>query len=64
MSGLIRLVTVAIGLTAASLDGGDAAAAEIAQIQNLRENVGALPFEGVEGIRQGYLLCCPNVLQR
>jgi hypothetical protein len=56
VAGLIGLVTMAVGLTAAALDGGDGAAAEIAQIHNLRENFQALPFEGVEGIGQAYLL--------
>src|ERR1019366_5094002 len=49
---LVRLMTMAVGFTATSVDCGDRTAAKITQLQDLRQYPGALLFEGGEGLRQ------------
>lgn len=50
---LARQMTVAIGFSAAALNGRDGAAAEIPQLENPSQNLGALLFEGAERVEQG-----------
>ena len=50
---LARLMTMTIRLTAAtSLDGGDGAATKIPQLQDLRQDTGAMLLQARNGIRQ------------
>ena len=52
VSRLTRLMTMAVLFTAAATDCGDGTAAQITQLQDVRQNAGALLFEGGERIRQ------------
>ena len=56
MAELARVVAVAGGFSAATLDGRDGAAAKIAQLKNPHQNGGPLLFKGAKGVRQGRLL--------
>jgi hypothetical protein len=46
VTGLVRLMTPAIWLSATAFDCSDGATAEITQSQDLHQNAGALLFEG------------------
>lgn len=50
-------MTATIEFSAAAINRGDGAGAKIAQVKNLRQDVGALMFESAQGIRQ----VCPPV---
>ena len=50
MSGLIGEMAVAVGFAAAPLNGGDRAAAEIPQIQELSQECGALLLQAGERV--------------
>ena len=63
MRRLAGLMAAAIGFAAAAGDGGNRAAAEVTQMEDLGEDIGSLSFEGGEGCRQG-TPPCPNVSQR
>ena len=52
VTGLVRPMTMAVWFSATAVDGGDGAAAKITQLQDLRQDAGALLFEGGEGLRQ------------
>src|SRR5665213_1720877 len=52
VTGLAGQMTTTVWLSATTVDGGDGAAAKIAQLQDLHEDAGALLFEGGEGVRQ------------
>ena len=41
------------GLMTTALDGGDGATAKVTEMENLRQDLGTLRFEGGEGIGQG-----------
>jgi hypothetical protein len=56
VTGLAGLMATTVRLSATALDGGDGAAAKIAELQDLDENAGTLLFEGGEGVGQGGLL--------
>jgi hypothetical protein len=45
VTGLVRLMTAAIWLSATTADCGDGATAKITQLQDLHQNAGALLFE-------------------
>lgn len=53
MAGLVGPMTMTVWFSAATVDGCDGAAAKITQLQDLRQDAGALLFELGEGIRQG-----------
>ena len=52
VSGLVGLMTMAVGFSAAAVDGGDGATAKIAQLQKLGQDAGTLLFQGGEGLGQ------------
>jgi hypothetical protein len=52
VTGLVGLMTTTVWLSTTTVDGGDRAAAEITQFQQLHEDAGTLLFEGGEGVRQ------------
>src|SRR5438046_9989704 len=52
MARLVGLMAVTVWLSAATVDGRNGATAEITQLQDLRQNAGALLFEAGEGIGQ------------
>jgi hypothetical protein len=56
MAGLVRSMAMAIRFSAATLNGGNGAAAKVTQLQDLRQYTGALLFEAGKEIRQGHLL--------
>ena len=62
MTGLVGLMTTTVRFSATAVDGGDGAAAKVAQLQDLRENAGTMLFEGGEGIRKEASI--PNVYIR
>jgi hypothetical protein len=49
VAGFIGMMTMAVWLSTTALDGGDGATAKITQLQNLRQDIGALLFESGEG---------------
>ena len=53
VAGLAGLMTMAIRFSTTALDGGDGATAKVTEMENLRQNLGTLLFEGGEGIGQG-----------
>ena len=61
MTGLVWLMTAAIGFSAAALDRRNRTTAEIAQSQDLGQNAGALLFESGERIGQRAPPLYPNV---
>lgn len=52
MARLAGLMTATVGFSAATFDGGDGAATEVAEMENPHQNVGALLFEGAERVGQ------------
>src|SRR6516225_44182 len=50
---LAGLMTMAIRFSTTALDGGDGATAKVTEMENLRQDLGTLLFEGGEGIGQG-----------
>src|SRR5439155_25735415 len=52
MARLVGLMAVTVWLSAATVDGRHGATSEITQLQDLRQNAGALLFEAGEGIGQ------------
>ena len=52
MTWLARLVTVTVWFTTTALNGCDGSTAEIAQLQDLRQDGGTLLLEARDGIRQ------------
>ena len=46
-------MTMAIRFSTTALDGGDGATAKVTEMENLRQDLGTLLFEGGEGIGQG-----------
>jgi len=52
VTGLVELMTTTVWLSATAANSGDGAATKITQFQDLREDAGALLFEGGEGVRQ------------
>ena len=61
MTGLVWLMTAAIGFSTAALDRRNRTTAEIAQRQDLGQNAGALLFESGERIGQRAPPLYPNV---
>ncbi len=55
MTGLAGLMTTTVRFSATAMDGGDGAAAKVAQLQDLREDAGTKLFEGGERVGQGGL---------
>ena len=53
MARLAGLMTMAIRFSTTALDGGDGATAKVTEMENLRQDLGTLLFEGGEGIGQG-----------
>ena len=53
MTRLAGLMTMAIRFSTTALDGGDGATAKVTEMENLRQDLGTLLFEGGEGIGQG-----------
>src|SRR5579871_1241585 len=45
-------MTMAIGFSAASIDGGDGAAPKVAQLKNAQQDVRTLLFQSAEGVWQ------------
>src|SRR6266850_692454 len=58
VAGLIGLMAMTVWLSTTAVNGGDGAAAEITQFQDLHENTGTSFFEDNEGVRQ----CAPPIL--
>ena len=63
MTRLAGLMTMAIRFSTTALDGGDGATAKVTEMENLRQDLGTLLFEGGEGIGQG-AASNPNVFIR
>ncbi|MBV8732156.1 MAG: hypothetical protein JO336_20300 [Acidobacteriia bacterium] len=55
VAGLIGLVAMTVGLSAATLDGGNRATTKITQRQDLGQNAGPLLFQSGESIGHGAL---------
>ena len=52
MARLFGLMTMAVRFSASTVDGRDGATAKITQRQDLRQDAGALLFQGGKGLRQ------------
>ena len=52
VAGLAWLMTMTTWFTATSLDGANGAAAKITQLENLRQDAGALLLKAGDGVRQ------------
>ena len=63
VAGLARLMAVTIWFSTTALDGGNGAVAEITQLEDLRQDAGALLFQAGDGVRQRAPLN-PNVYIR
>ena len=53
MTRLAGLMTMAIRFSTTALDGGDGATAKVTEMENLRQDLGTLLFEGGEGVGHG-----------
>src|SRR6516162_9489982 len=50
---LAGLMTMAIRFSTTALDGGDGATAKVTEMENLRQDLGTLLFEGGKGVGHG-----------
>lgn len=53
MTGVVKLMTMAVWLSTAAIDRGNGATSKITQLQDLHQNGGTLLFQSFEGYGQG-----------
>jgi hypothetical protein len=61
MAGMVRVMTMTVGLAAAGGDTGDRTTAEVTELRDLAEQLGPLALEDVQGWGHVQGLLSPNV---